>query len=159
MRLSKRRILGIAGIGIPLLVIISALAIWGFSVEISFTITASAAFSLTKPILAFGTLLVGGFMALVAPGARLPSPPLKGHLISFFALMRSGFIFLMVLLNSLCIMLAANHPPLIFTISAWAALVCLVGFFPATIAYALVYAAQRRAAGLAAGGGGLTPLA
>jgi len=152
MLLSRRRILLIAGFGIPLVALISAVAIWGFSIEISYVLLESAASPPFKLLIALGTFLIGSLLAVgFAFGTRPPSLPVKGSLLLGLELLRGGLLPLMLAGNSVAILFAADQRVVFFSLSAWAALACLLGFFPATIAYALVYASQRRAAGMALG--------
>jgi hypothetical protein len=56
MLLSKRRILLIASFGIPLVALISAVAIWGFGLEISYVLLESAVFPPFKLLVALESI-------------------------------------------------------------------------------------------------------
>ena len=153
MPVSHRRLLLVASFGIPFVALISAMAIWGFGIEISNVLTESAIFPSYKLIMALGSFLSGCVMTAVFTfGMRLPALPVKGSLLLLgLALLWRGLPLLMTACNSVAILFAADQASLLFSVSAWGALACLLVFFPAAIAYALVYAKERRAASLTLG--------
>jgi hypothetical protein len=129
-----------------MLALFSGVVIWGFGVEVSAALDPSTAFVPMNLILALVTLLPGGFLALLF-GRHLALPPVHGRLLRVLAVAVRALPVLMVVCNSLALLVAADKPPLIFTISAWAALACFESSFLAATAFGLVYAAQNRKVG------------